>query len=58
MRITTDVCLKTAQKDRYIVNVSSMEGKFTRNKNACHPHTNMVGSISDHTFATRYDYDI
>lgn len=27
---------------KYVVNVSSMEGKFTRRKDACHPHTNMA----------------
>ena len=29
-------------KDRYIVNVSAMEGKFYRYKTAEHPHTNMA----------------
>mmetsp|Transcript_11851 Transcript_11851/g.26956 ORF Transcript_11851/g.26956 Transcript_11851/m.26956 type:complete len:530 (+) Transcript_11851:147-1736(+) len=28
--------------DRYIVNVSAMEGKFNRAKTSCHPHTNMA----------------
>ncbi|KAJ3242612.1 hypothetical protein HDU81_000057 [Chytriomyces hyalinus] len=28
--------------DRYIVNVSAMEGQFYRQKSTCHPHTNMA----------------
>jgi NAD(P)-dependent dehydrogenase (short-subunit alcohol dehydrogenase family) len=28
--------------DRYIINVSAMEGKFYRYKMPCHPHTNMA----------------
>ena len=28
--------------DRYVVNVSAMEGKFYRKKTAFHPHTNMA----------------
>jgi NAD(P)-dependent dehydrogenase (short-subunit alcohol dehydrogenase family) len=31
-----------ADAGRYIVNVSAMEGKFYRHKNANHPHTNMA----------------
>lgn len=26
--------------DKYIINVSAMEGKFYRHKSPCHPHTN------------------
>ena len=35
---------KDARDDRYIVNVSAMEGKFYRYKMANHPHTNMAKS--------------
>jgi len=31
-----------AARDRYIVNVSAMEGKFYRYKTPNHPHTNMA----------------
>ena len=30
------------KRDRYIVNVSAMEGKFYRYKTPNHPHTNMA----------------
>jgi NAD(P)-dependent dehydrogenase (short-subunit alcohol dehydrogenase family) len=30
------------QRDKYIVNVSAMEGKFYRHKTPEHPHTNMA----------------
>mmetsp|Transcript_35621 Transcript_35621/g.65249 ORF Transcript_35621/g.65249 Transcript_35621/m.65249 type:complete len:531 (-) Transcript_35621:52-1644(-) len=33
---------RSPHADRYIVNVSAMEGKFNRRKTACHPHTNMA----------------
>eukprot|EP00928_Gymnodinium_smaydae_P016256 TRINITY_DN16070_c0_g5_i2.p1 TRINITY_DN16070_c0_g5~~TRINITY_DN16070_c0_g5_i2.p1 ORF type:complete len:552 (-),score=84.02 TRINITY_DN16070_c0_g5_i2:239-1894(-) len=33
---------KSPHTDRYIVNVSAMEGKFNRAKSPCHPHTNMA----------------
>ena len=33
-----------ARDDRYIINVSAMEGKFYRYKMANHPHTNMAKS--------------
>jgi NAD(P)-dependent dehydrogenase (short-subunit alcohol dehydrogenase family) len=29
-------------EDRYVVNVSAMEGKFYRHKTTTHPHTNMA----------------
>jgi len=34
--------LKSPFKDRYVVNVSAMEGKFYRHKTTTHPHTNMA----------------
>ena len=34
-----------ASRGKYIVNVSSMEGKFTRFKSANHPHTNMYVAV-------------
>ena len=37
-----DLVLKSPFKDRYIVNVSAMEGKFYRRKQPTHPHTNMA----------------
>lgn len=41
-RLTT-LMEKSPFKSRFIVNVSSMEGRFSkRNKNAFHPHTNMA----------------
>jgi len=33
---------KSPNQDRYVVNVSAMEGKFTRQKTCFHPHTNMA----------------
>ena len=30
------------QEDKYVINVSAMEGKFYRFKTVNHPHTNMV----------------
>merc|ERR1712129_414376 len=33
---------RSPYKDRYIVNVSAMEGKFYRYKQPTHPHTNMA----------------
>jgi NAD(P)-dependent dehydrogenase (short-subunit alcohol dehydrogenase family) len=35
---------KDSRDDRYIINVSAMEGKFYRYKMANHPHTNMAKS--------------
>ena len=32
----------TLQEDKYVINVSAMEGKFYRFKTVNHPHTNMV----------------
>ncbi|EGD77029.1 short chain dehydrogenase/reductase family Oxidoreductase [Salpingoeca rosetta] len=37
-----DHLLKSKHSDRYIVNVSAMEGKFYRYKTPNHPHTNMA----------------
>lgn len=37
-----ELLLKSPFKDRYIVNVSAMEGKFYRRKQPTHPHTNMA----------------
>jgi len=37
-----DFNLYPSKKDRYIVNVSAMEGKFYRHKMPTHPHTNMA----------------
>merc|ERR1719473_45587 len=34
--------LKSPHADRYIINVSAMEGKFYRHKLPMHPHTNMA----------------
>lgn len=34
--------LRTATRDKHIVQVSAMEGQFNRNKTAKHPHTNMA----------------
>ena len=34
--------IPTSHDDRYIINVSAMEGKFYRYKMANHPHTNMA----------------
>ena len=34
--------MKSPYKDRYIINVSSMEGAFEYNKRTTHPHTNMA----------------
>lgn len=39
----TGLMKKSPLKKRFIVNVSAMEGRFSkRNKNAFHPHTNMA----------------
>ncbi|KAJ3305254.1 hypothetical protein HDV03_001852 [Kappamyces sp. JEL0829] len=35
---------KSGFSDKYIVNVSAMEGQFYRNKSVCHPHSNMAKS--------------
>lgn len=44
MMRTREMDLANGMKDlgRYIVNVSSMEGKFFRRKDVVHPHTNMA----------------
>lgn len=34
--------MKSESKDSFIINVSSMEGKFNRKKGDAHPHTNMA----------------
>ena len=45
------------QPDRYIVNVSAMEGKFYRFKTAEHPHTNMAkASLNMMTRTSAQDY--
>lgn len=37
--------LASPKRDRYVINVSAMEGKFSRHKNANHPHTNAAKSF-------------
>lgn len=38
-----ELMIKSPQKNKFIVNVSAMEGKFNKkNKNIFHPHTNMA----------------
>jgi NAD(P)-dependent dehydrogenase (short-subunit alcohol dehydrogenase family) len=37
-----DLMMKSPSMDRYILNVSAMEGTFYRYKTANHPHTNMA----------------
>jgi NAD(P)-dependent dehydrogenase (short-subunit alcohol dehydrogenase family) len=34
--------MKNPELDKYVINVSAMEGKFYRFKTECHPHTNMA----------------
>jgi len=34
--------LKSPAKDKFVINVSAMEGKFYRHKTSNHPHTNMA----------------
>lgn len=34
--------MKHTDVDKYIINVSAMEGKFYRHKGPTHPHTNMA----------------
>ena len=38
--------------DRFVVNVSAMEGKFYRVKSAYHPHTNMAKAALNMMTAT------
>jgi NAD(P)-dependent dehydrogenase (short-subunit alcohol dehydrogenase family) len=53
--------LRTASRDRHIVNVSAMEGQFYRNfKTTRHPHTNMAKAalnMMTRTAATDYHND-
>jgi NAD(P)-dependent dehydrogenase (short-subunit alcohol dehydrogenase family) len=37
-----ELMLRVSGHDKYIINVSAMEGKFYRTKSICHPHTNMA----------------
>merc|ERR1711865_525221 len=37
-----ELLCRSPRPDKYIVNVSAMEGKFYRTKTANHPHTNMA----------------
>eukprot|EP01114_Cavostelium_apophysatum_P015994 TRINITY_DN4481_c0_g1_i1.p1 TRINITY_DN4481_c0_g1~~TRINITY_DN4481_c0_g1_i1.p1 ORF type:complete len:575 (-),score=176.63 TRINITY_DN4481_c0_g1_i1:45-1769(-) len=49
--------LKSPAKDKYIINVSAMEGKFYRHKTANHPHTNMAkASLNMLTRTSAADY--
>ena len=41
-RLKPLMCIPQPHEDRYIINVSAMEGKFYRYKMANHPHTNMA----------------
>lgn len=41
-RLKPLMCIPNPHEDRYIINVSAMEGKFYRFKMANHPHTNMA----------------
>ncbi|KAG7344531.1 short chain dehydrogenase [Nitzschia inconspicua] len=43
-RLKPLMCTPSTHADRYIVNVSAMEGKFYRYKMPNHPHTNMAKS--------------
>ncbi|KAG7370573.1 short-chain dehydrogenase [Nitzschia inconspicua] len=43
-RLKSLMCTPSTHADRYIVNVSAMEGKFYRYKMPNHPHTNMAKS--------------
>jgi NAD(P)-dependent dehydrogenase (short-subunit alcohol dehydrogenase family) len=53
--------LRTAERDKHIVNVSAMEGQFYRNfKTTRHPHTNMAKAalnMMTRTSATDYQVD-
>jgi NAD(P)-dependent dehydrogenase (short-subunit alcohol dehydrogenase family) len=49
--------LKSPRKDRYILNVSAMEGTFYRFKTANHPHTNMAkAALNMMTRTSAVDY--
>jgi len=41
-RLKPLMCVPNPHPDRYVINVSAMEGKFYRYKMANHPHTNMA----------------
>ncbi len=53
--------LRTANRDKHIVNVSAVEGQFYRNqKTTRHPHTNMAKAalnMMTRTSAADYEYD-
>jgi len=52
-----DLAEEKTDEGRYIINVSAMEGKFYRFKNANHPHTNMAKAalnMMTRTSATEY----
>lgn len=49
--------LKSPESDRFVVNVSAMEGKFYRHKTPHHPHTNMAkASLNMLTRTSAQDY--
>jgi len=49
--------LNSPEKNKYIVNVSAMEGKFYRHKTDNHPHTNMAkASLNMLTRTSAIDY--
>ncbi|TAK15253.1 MAG: SDR family oxidoreductase [Acidobacteria bacterium] len=56
-----DLMLRTADRDKHVVNVSAMEGQFYRNfKTTRHPHTNMAKAalnMMTRTSATDYFQD-
>eukprot|EP00928_Gymnodinium_smaydae_P053728 TRINITY_DN37654_c0_g1_i1.p1 TRINITY_DN37654_c0_g1~~TRINITY_DN37654_c0_g1_i1.p1 ORF type:complete len:659 (-),score=167.10 TRINITY_DN37654_c0_g1_i1:88-2010(-) len=52
-----ELLLKSPRAQRFIVNVSAMEGKFYRTKTANHPHTNMAkAALNMMTRTSAQDY--
>ncbi len=55
-----DLMLRSPARDRYIVNVSAVEGQFAPSKQAYHPHTNMAKAALNmltHTAAAGYAHE-
>jgi len=49
--------IKSTHPDRYIINVSAMEGKFNKHKNSNHPHTNSAkAALNMMTRTSSQDY--
>ena len=45
------------ERRRFVINVSAMEGKFYRQKQPTHPHTNMAKAATEHDDEGRAEHD-